>query len=419
MSIEHKNETYNIDGVSIQEVAEKFGTPCFIYSEKSISENFKEIRDIFCNDSGNKRSVYYSVKANSNLSILKLLSSLGAGFDIVSMGELDRVTKIGVDPKKIVYSGVGKSEIDIRRSLELGIHCINVESFSELERINKIACELKIKAPVAIRVNPNINPGSHEYIATGVELTKFGINLKNMMDAFVYANEGEFIQLIGIDYHIGSQIETLDPFIEAIASVSKIINQLKEKNINIELIDMGGGLGINYENNNAPSMKQYGEAINKAIKDNNLTEYNLILELGRSVVGNSGYLITKVEYIKKDSEKNYVIVDAGMDNLIRPALYGAWHNIICTNTKHKEQEILCDIVGPVCECSDFLGKDRNLSVRQDDILVICSCGAYASSMSSNYNSRLRPAEIIIKNKKAILINKKEEIKDLYSREIII
>jgi diaminopimelate decarboxylase len=419
MSIEHKNETYNIDGVSIQEVAEKFGTPCFVYSEKSISENFKEIRDIFCNDSDNKRSVYYSVKANSNLSILKLLSFLGAGFDIVSMGELDRVTKIGVDPKKIVYSGVGKSEIDIRRSLELGIHCINVESFSELERINKIACELKIKAPVAIRVNPNINPGSHEYIATGVELTKFGINLKNMMDAFVYANEGEFIQLIGIDYHIGSQIETLDPFIEAIASVSKIINQLKEKNINIELIDMGGGLGINYENNNAPSMKQYGEAINKAIKDNNLTEYNLILELGRSVVGNSGYLITKVEYIKKDSEKNYVIVDAGMDNLIRPALYGAWHNIICTNTKHKEQEILCDIVGPVCECSDFLGKDRNLSVRQDDILVICSCGAYASSMSSNYNSRLRPAEIIIKNKKAILINKKEEIKDLYSREIII
>ena len=419
MSIEHKNETYNIDGVSIQEVAEKFGTPCFVYSEKSISENFKEIRDIFCNDSDNKRSVYYSVKANSNLSILKLLSSLGAGFDIVSMGELDRVTKIGVDPKKIVYSGVGKSEIDIRRSLELGIHCINVESFSELERINKIACELKIKAPVAIRVNPNINPGSHEYIATGVESTKFGINLKNMMDAFVYANEGEFIQLIGIDYHIGSQIETLDPFIEAIASVSKIINQLKEKNINIELIDMGGGLGINYENNNAPSMKQYGEAINKAIKDNNLTEYNLILELGRSVVGNSGYLITKVEYIKKDSEKNYVIVDAGMDNLIRPALYGAWHNIICTNTKHKEQEILCDIVGPVCECSDFLGKDRNLSVRQDDILVICSCGAYASSMSRNYNSRLRPAEIIIKNKKAILINKKEEIKDLYSREIII
>jgi len=419
MSIEHKNETYNIDGVSIQEVAEKFGTPCFVYSEKSISENFKEIRDIFCNDSDNKRSVYYSVKANSNLSILKLLSFLGAGFDIVSMGELDRVTKIGVDPKKIVYSGVGKSEIDIRRSLELGIHCINVESFSELERINKIACELKIKAPVAIRVNPNINPGSHEYIATGVESTKFGINLKNMMDAFVYANEGEFIQLIGIDYHIGSQIETLDPFIEAIASVSKIINQLKEKNINIELIDMGGGLGINYENNNAPSMKQYGEAINKAIKDNNLTEYNLILELGRSVVGNSGYLITKVEYIKKDSEKNYVIVDAGMDNLIRPALYGAWHNIICTNTKHKEQEILCDIVGPVCECSDFLGKDRNLSVRQDDILVICSCGAYASSMSSNYNSRLRPAEIIIKNKKAILINKKEEIKDLYSREIII
>lgn len=415
MNIKHRNGIYTIDSISVKEIAEKFGTPCFVYSDLSISRNFEEIRDVFSDD---KKSIYYSVKANSSLSILKLLSSLGSGFDIVSMGELDRVIKIGADPKKIVYSGVGKSEKDIKRSIELGIYCINVESFSELERIKKIASELKIKAPVAIRVNPNIDPGSHEYISTGLESTKFGINLKNMMNAFIYADEAEYIDLIGIDYHIGSQIETLDPFIEAVSSVAKIIKELKKKDINLELIDMGGGLGIDYEGNKVPSMKEYGNALIKAIKDNNLEEYKIILELGRSIVGNAGYLLTKVEYIKRDSEKNYVIVDAGMDNLIRPALYGAWHNIICASIDSNE-EILCDVVGPVCECADFLGKDRKLSVSQDDILIITSCGAYASSMASNYNSRPKPPEVMIKNSEVKLISNKESIEDLFSREIII
>lgn len=415
MNIKHRNGIYTIDSISVKEIAEKFGTPCFVYSDLSISRNFEEIRDVFSDD---KKSIYYSVKANSSLSILKLLSSLGSGFDIVSMGELDRVIKIGADPKKIVYSGVGKSEKDIKRSIELGIYCINVESFSELERIKKIASELKIKAPVAIRVNPNIDPGSHEYISTGLESTKFGINLKNMMDAFIYADKAEYIDLIGIDYHIGSQIETLDPFIEAVSSVAKIIKELKKKDINLELIDMGGGLGIDYEGNKVPSMKEYGNALIKAIKDNNLEEYKIILELGRSIVGNAGYLLTKVEYIKRDSEKNYVIVDAGMDNLIRPALYGAWHNIICASIDSNE-EILCDVVGPVCECADFLGKDRKLSVSQDDILIITSCGAYASSMASNYNSRPKPPEVMIKNSEVKLISNKESIEDLFSREIII
>lgn len=414
MNINHKKGSYQIDDVSVSDIADKFGTPCFIYSANSISQNFSEIKDIFCNE---KNSVYYSVKANSSLSILKLLSDLGAGFDIVSIGELERVIKVGANPKKIVYSGVGKSESDIKKSLELGIRCINVESFAELERINKIAKDLKIKAPVAIRVNPNIDPGSHEYISTGLESTKFGINLKNMMDAFIYANEQQFIDLIGIDYHIGSQIETIEPFIEAIISVSKIIKELEKNSISVELIDMGGGIGIDYSNNNVPSIKQFGNAINQAIKDNELDKYNLILELGRCIVGNAGYLITKVEYIKKDSEKNYVIVDAGMDNLIRPALYNAWHNIISTN--NRAEEILCDVVGPVCECADFVGKERRLAVEQDDILIITSCGAYAASMASNYNSRAKAAEIIIKNKKAILVSRREEIDEILSREIII
>lgn len=415
MTIEYKNNDSFIDGISFKKIAADFGTPCFIYSHNDLVKNFSEIKNVFASE---KRKVFYSVKANSNLSILKVLSELGAGFDIVSLGELERVIKIGAQPEKIIYSGVGKSEEEIIRSLEYGIHCFNVESFSELERINSIATKLNKVAPVSIRINPNIDPGSHEFISTGVETTKFGINLKNMMDAFIYANNEKSIELLGIDYHIGSQIESLDPFKEAIVSVKKIVDQLKENNINIKLIDMGGGLGINYQNNDAPSLNDFGKTINQVINDNELSDYDFIIELGRSIVGNVGYILTSVEYIKKDSEKNFVIVDAGMDNLIRPALYDAWHEIKPI-TDNKEQNILCDIVGPVCECTDFLGKDRRLSVQQGDLLIISSCGAYASSMASNYNSRPKPSEIMIKNGEMHIISRKEKINDLFSREIII
>ena len=415
MTIEYKNNDSFIDGISLKKIAADFGTPCFIYSHNDLVKNFSEIKNVFASE---KRKVFYSVKANSNLSILKVLLELGAGFDIVSLGELERVIKIGAQPEKIIYSGVGKSEEEIIRSLEYGIHCFNVESFSELERINSIATKLNKVAPVSIRINPNIDPGSHEFISTGVETTKFGINLKNMMDAFIYANNEKSIELLGIDYHIGSQIESLDPFKEAIISVKKIIDQLKENNINIKLIDMGGGLGINYQNNDAPSLNDFGKTINQVINDNELSDYDFIIELGRSIVGNVGYILTSVEYIKKDSEKNFVIVDAGMDNLIRPALYGAWHEIKPI-TDNKEQNILCDIVGPVCECTDFLGKDRQLSVQQGDLLIISSCGAYASSMASNYNSRPKPSEIMIKNGEMHIISRKEKINDLFSREIIV
>ena len=415
MTIEYKNNDSFIDGISLKKIAGDFGTPCFIYSHNDLVKNFSEIKNVFASE---KRKVFYSVKANSNLSILKVLLELGAGFDIVSLGELERVIKIGAQPEKIIYSGVGKSEKEIIRSLEYGIHCFNVESFSELERINSIATKLNKVAPVSIRINPNIDPGSHEFISTGVETTKFGINLKNMMDAFIYANNEKSIELLGIDYHIGSQIESLDPFKEAIISVKKIVDQLKENNINIKLIDMGGGLGINYQNNDAPSLNDFGKTINQVINDNELSDYDFIIELGRSIVGNVGYILTSVEYIKKDSEKNFVIVDAGMDNLIRPALYDAWHDIRPI-TDNKEQNILCDIVGPVCECTDFLGKDRQLSVQQGDLLIISSCGAYASSMASNYNSRPKPSEIMIKNGEMHIISRKEKINDLFSREIII
>ena len=417
MNTNPKKNFKKIDSIFFENIAKEFGTPCFVYDEDLISENYNQIKNVFAQE---KRNVFYSVKANSSLSILKLLYDLGCGFDIVSMGELDRVLKIGADPKKIIYSGVGKSEDDIKRSIEVGIYCINVESFSELERINKISSKLKKIAPVAIRINPNIDSGSHEYISTGLEETKFGINLKSMMDAFVYANEQKHIELLGIDYHIGSQIESVEPFLKAISSVAQIIEELKNKNIHIQLIDMGGGLGISYSNEKIPTLNEFGQAINIAIKDNHLDNYNIILELGRSIVGNSGFLVTKVEYIKKDSEKNYVIVDAGMDNLIRPALYGAIHKIECVSKKRdNKEELLCDVVGPVCECADFLGKDIKLKVEQDDIIIVYSCGAYAASMASNYNTRLKPAEILIKNGKPILISKKETIEDLLKRELII
>ena len=255
MNIDPKKNFKKIDNAFFENIAKEFGTPCFVYDENLISENYNQIKNIFVKD---KRNVFYSVKANSSLSILKLLYNLGSGFDIVSMGELDRVLKIGADPKKIVYSGVGKSEDDIKRSIEEGIYCINVESFSELKRINKISNELKKNAPVAIRVNPNIDPGSHEYISTGLEETKFGISLKNMMDAFIYASEQKYIDLLGIDYHIGSQIETVEPFLKAISQVAKIIEELKRKNIHIELLDMGGGLGISYNNEKVPSLNDCG-----------------------------------------------------------------------------------------------------------------------------------------------------------------
>ena len=413
MTIEYKNNDSFIDGISLKKIAGDFGTPCFIYSHNDLVKNFSEIKNVFASE---KRKVFYSVKANSNLSILKVLLELGAGFDIVSLGELERVIKIGAQPEKIIYSGVGKSEEEIIRSLEYGIHCFNVESFSELERINSIAAKLNKVAPVSIRINPNIDPGSHEFISTGVETTKFGINLKNMMDAFIYANNEKSIELLGIDYHIGSQIESLDPFKEAIISVKKIVDQLKENNINIKLIDMGGGLGINYQNNDAPSLNDFGKTINQVINDNELSDYDFIIELGRSIVGNVGYILTSVEYIKKDSEKNFVIVDAGMDNLNRPALYDAWHEIKPISD-NKEQNILCDIVGPVCETGDYLGQGRDMTnISEGDLLAVFSAGAYGAVMMSTYNTRPEAAEVMIYEGKTHLLRRRRTIEELIKSE---
>ena len=407
--------TSHIDGIPVKEIAESFGTPSIVYSYNKIYENFNAIKQSFESE---KRKIFYSVKANSNLSILKIFNDLGAGFDIVSLGELKRVLSVNVDPKNIVYSGVGKSSNEILECMKINIRSFNVESIAELERIIKLSNEHKCLTRVSIRVNPNIDADTHEYISTGVEDSKFGISLSDIKDAVNLTQNNSFVELIGIDYHIGSQILDIKPFLKAIESVAKLYNELCDLGLNINLINMGGGLGINYTDESPPSLQEFGKEITSKIKECNLESLEFIIELGRSLIGNTGILITKVEYVKKGDQKNFLIVDAGMDNLIRPCLYNSKHKIL-NSSSSKDNGLKYDIVGPVCECSDFLGKDVEISAKQDDLICIYGCGAYVSSMSSNYNSRLKAAEIIIINDKCKEIRKRDTYEQLTENEILI
>ena len=407
--------TSHIDGIPVKEIAESFGTPSIVYSYNKIYENFNAIKQSFESE---KRKIFYSVKANSNLSILKIFNDLGAGFDIVSLGELKRVLSVNVDPKNIVYSGVGKSSDEILECMKINIRSFNVESIAELERIIKLSNEHKCLTRVSIRVNPNIDADTHEYISTGVEDSKFGISLSDIKDAVNLTQNNSFVELIGIDYHIGSQILDIKPFLKAIESVAQLYNELCDLGLNINLINMGGGLGINYTDESPPSLEEFGKEITSKIKECNLESLEFIIELGRSLIGNTGILITKVEYVKRGDQKNFLIVDAGMDNLIRPCLYNSKHKIL-NSSSSKDNGLKYDIVGPVCECSDFLGKDVEISAKQDDLICIYGCGAYVSSMSSNYNSRLKAAEIIIINDKCKEIRKRDTYEQLTENEILI
>ena len=409
------DRTSHIDGIPVKEIAESFGTPSIVYSYNKIYENFNAIKQSFESE---KRKIFYSVKANSNLSILKIFNDLGAGFDIVSLGELKRVLSVNVDPKNIVYSGVGKSSDEILECMKINIRSFNVESIAELERIIKLSNEHKCLTRVSIRVNPNIDADTHEYISTGVEDSKFGISLSDIKDAVNLTQNNSFVELIGIDYHIGSQILDIKPFLKAIESVAQLYNELCDLGLNINLINMGGGLGINYTDESPPSLEEFGKEITSKIKECNLESLEFIIELGRSLIGNTGILITKVEYVKKGDQKNFLIVDAGMDNLIRPCLYNSKHKIL-NSSSSKDNGLKYDIVGPVCECSDFLGKDVKISAKQDDLICIYGCGAYVSSMSSNYNSRLKAAEIIIINDKCKEIRKRDTYEQLTENEILI
>lgn len=387
----------------------QYGTPLYVYSQQALTaafvqyqQNFASLNPLIC----------YAVKANGNLSILRYFASLGSGFDIVSGGELQRVLLAGGDAGKTLFSGVGKSKAEIELALTHNILCFNVESIPELERINTVAGELGKKAPISLRINPNVDAKTHPYISTGLKANKFGIAYNDALTAYQLAASLPNLNVIGIDCHIGSQLTDLSPLVEALERLLVLIDQLSTQGIQLQHIDLGGGIGIVYQHEDVPDLKAYATAVENLLSGRNL---KLMLEPGRSLIGNAGNLLTTVEYIKQGEEKNFVIVDAAMNDLIRPALYQGYHTIINTNTT-RTKEFVADIVGPICESSDFLAKDRSIAAQAGDILLVQSAGAYASSMASNYNTRCRAAEVLVNGGEHHLIRQRESIADLLATE---
>ncbi|MEI6898216.1 MAG: diaminopimelate decarboxylase [Psychromonas sp.] len=403
--------------LAVEDIIKKSGTPAYIYSRATIERHWKGFNEAA---GDHPHLICYAVKANSNLGVLNLMARLGSGFDIVSVGELLRVIQAGGDPNKVVFSGVGKTEVEISTALQAGIYCFNVESISELYRINDVAESLKLTAPISIRINPNIDAGTHPYISTGLKENKFGIDIEQAITVFLLAKDLAFLDIKGVDCHIGSQITEISPFIEALDKLLELIDQLEEQGINITHLDLGGGLGVPYDKETPPEPKEYMNAILDRMGDRNL---KLLFEPGRAIMANAGILVTKVEFLKINDHKNFAIVDAAMNDLIRPALYSAWQNIIPLNNSFVESESRplrhYDIVGAICETTDFLGKDRKLTLAEGDHLAILSAGAYGATMASNYNSRCRPAEIMVDGKKAFIVREREEHRTLWAGEHVL
>ena len=388
-SLHYQKNKLFFDQLDIEELSKGIATPFYLYSENLIKQNIKE----YISQSNDKTLFCYSVKANSNLSILKLIASQGMGFDVVSMGELYRVIKAGCDTKKVVYSGVGKTRAEIRYALENNILCFNVESEGELFVINDEASAMGTTANISIRVNPDVAVDSHPYISTGLKDNKFGITYKNALSLYIKASKLSSLNIIGIDFHIGSQITSIQPFIDSIKSIRSLVSDLKKENINITHIDVGGGLGISYEGEDIVRKADYIKEITDSLRDLNV---NILFEPGRSVIGDCGLLVTQIQYIKESETKNFMIVDASMSELIRPPLYNAFHKITPILKRDKSHKKY-DIVGPVCESADFLGKERSMNSEVYDLLVIEDVGAYGFVLSSNYNTRPKPSEYIITN----------------------
>lgn len=396
-----KGGVLSAEGVPIPEIIQQVGTPCYIYSQATLEHHFKVFDQAF---SKIPHLTCYAQKANSNLALLRLFAKLGGGSDIVSGGELYRARKAGIPPERIVYSGVGKTPEEIRYALKEKILLLNIESPEELKLVNEIAGEMKRKAPVGIRVNPDIDAKTHPYISTGLKKNKFGINIKHSLEEYRLARALPHIAIVGVDCHIGSQLLATEPFIEAVQRVKKLITQLQDLKITIQYLDLGGGLGITYDQEEPPHPREYAQVIIKELGQN---PYTLILEPGRVIVGNAGILVTKVLYVKKGEEKNFIIVDAGMNDLLRPSLYGSYHHIQPVVHRNRSK-IQADVVGPICETGDFLGKDRILPLpKPGELLAIMSAGAYGFSMASNYNSRPRAAEVMARENTFQVIRKRE------------
>jgi diaminopimelate decarboxylase len=399
-----------IENKAAIDVAEEFGTPCYVYSKNSIQTNFNRFKDAF---GKRKNLVCYAVKANSNIAVIKILADLGSGFDIVSGGELSRVLAAGGDPSKVVFSGVGKTHDEINYALDHKIKCFNVESESELHRISDIARGLNVEANISLRVNPDVDAKTHPYISTGLKENKFGVDVDDAMRLYRMASGLPNVSPTGIDCHIGSQLTDISPMRDAALKMVELTDALIAENIEIDHIDFGGGLGIQYQKETPMHQELFVKMLLEIMGER---EQEILVEPGRSIVGNSGVLLTKVEYLKHGSNKNFVVVDAAMNDLARPSLYNAYHHIDNVIQKEEKKPKRYDIVGPICETGDFLGKDRNLSVNEGDVLAIHSVGAYGMTMSSNYNSRGRASEILIDDSNAHVIRRRESVEDLFSNE---
>lgn len=409
--IYHAGELY-CEEVPVKKIVERYGTPLYIYSGKTIRRHFKVFESAF---NEIDHLTCYSVKANSNLGVLALLAREGAGADVVSGGELHRALKAGIPPQKIVFSGVGKTPAEMESALKAGILMFNVESLEELEVLGDVARTLKIKAPFSIRANPNVDPKTHPYISTGLSKNKFGVPEEEVIPAYLMTKDNPWLSPIGLDAHIGSQLTTISPFVDALKGLKSLWAELTSLGFELKYLDIGGGLGIVYDQEEPPLPEEYSSAILKELKDLPIT---LILEPGRLIVGNAGILVTKVLYTKSNREKKFVIVDAGMNDLIRPSLYQAYHKIVPVEERDGE-EVVVDIVGPICESGDFLAKDRRIpQVRRGDLLAVMSAGAYGFVMSSNYNSRPRVAEVLVEGDQFFLVRQREKVEDLISLESI-
>ena len=396
--------------VPLTEIAERFGTPCYVYSRATLERHWRAFDRAFRD---HPHLICFSVKSNSNLAVLNVLARLGSGFDIVSVGELERVLAAGGDPGKVVFSGVGKRPDEIRRALEIGIRCFNVESESELTRIDRIAGEIGIKAPVSLRVNPDVDAQTHHYIATGLKENKFGIDIHEAESVYALAAAMPNLQVTGIDCHIGSQLTDLAPFIDALGRVLDLADRLCASGIAIEHLDLGGGLGIRYREEHPPEPAAYAAALSHQLARR---PYEVILEPGRAIAGNAGILLSRVEYLKHSRHKHFAIVDAAMNDLLRPALYQANQEIVPVARENTADPVRYDLVGPVCETADFLGKDRMLALEEGDLVAVRGAGAYGFTMSSNYNSRPRAAEVMVDGNHAYLVRERERTTDLYAGE---
>ncbi|MGV6807036.1 MAG: diaminopimelate decarboxylase [bacterium] len=404
-----RNGVMHAEDSPMTELAEQFGTPLYVYSKAGLRDNFLAYESALTDT---PHLVCYAVKANSNLAVLNLLAELGAGFDIVSVGELERVLAAGGDPAKVVFSGVGKLPREMERALEVGIHCFNVESEAELLSLSEVAQRTGNTARVSLRVNPDVDANTHPYISTGLRENKFGVDINRALDIYRLANTLPGINIVGVDCHIGSQLTQLEPFLDALDRVLALIDELANDGIQLEHIDLGGGLGVRYQGEEPPTPEIYVAAIRERLADRALS---LILEPGRSIAANAGVLLTEIIYLKKTEHKNFAVIDAAMNDMIRPALYQAWLGIdpVCPRSGDTESY---DIVGPVCETGDFLGKDRQLCVEQGDLLCAASSGAYGFSMSSTYNSRGRAAEVMVDGDNAYVVRARETVEDLMRGE---